>query len=493
MFYVLIFVYAIGSDTNCRVPPKSISTSILSKSGPDYFETKFTSNFDIESIQFRLHERRPELCYSLSDIYKDLRMRILKRDQNTAGKALITKILDSDKQLEVLLTKDHEVPLFKDIDIPNISSRVKPDISVYNKSKKVYVMFIEVESESLESTIRKMYFVLLLHLVKVRISNKSISTVTGVVLPKINNNSGCVAVTVAWDIPSFRFVGTLSPIIRSDIPAYVRERITEQDTLTSKLVFPTTQKYYFQDCLSAADVEEYFKHKDPSVSIKSIHFFPTKYAFAFADNEGRKVYKYPLINNNLSDFLWNPSIAGHRNQIVQVLFPSGCFWNFFVFPLLHPPLDILTIQQCFTSFAFSTMNALDELHRIGFAHLDVRTPNICFKQVDHDWHAVLIDLDTAIYRKGSVPPCTKDSLMYDILFEDDYHKYDWRQFALLLSRVIDGTDRDYHTRKPVFRSSQEHKELEKSFTSGSRPPEWSLKINLVDSPKLLKDLLPLPQ
>ena len=80
---------------------------------------------------------------------------------------------------------------------------------------------------------------------------------------------------------------------------------------------------------------------------------------------------------------------------------------------------IASIRQCFSSFAVSTLHALDELHGIGYAHLDVRTPNICFKQVDHEWQAVLIDIDTAVHIKGPIPPGNKDFLMYDILFEDD--------------------------------------------------------------------------
>ena len=127
--------------------------------------------------------------------------------------------------------------------------------------------------------------------------------------------------------------------------------------------------------------------------------------------------------------------------------------------------------------------------------MDVRTPNICFKQsdaMDHEWQAVLIDLDAATRINGHRPIHDKDSLMYDTSF-DDYCQYDWHQFVLLLSRVIDGTDSDYHTRKPIFQSSEKHKELERCFNSGSKPPEWSLDITLVDSPKLLRELLPLPQ
>ena len=80
----------------------------------------------------------------------------------------------------------------------------------------------------------------------------------------------------------------------------------------------------------------------------------------------------------------------------QVLLPKHIRYGrliFFVFRRLHPPLDIKSIRCCFNSFAVSVQSAVEELHRLGFAHLDLRVPNICFEKIDGQWQAVLIDLD----------------------------------------------------------------------------------------------------
>ena len=198
VYILVLFVYTIGSDTNCRVTPKSMSTLLLSKSDHNlYFEKSFTSKFSSDIIAFYLSNRKDGFCYSLHDICSDMRIRRLPKDEDKAGLNLMAKILNLDKHMEVHLTRDKEIQHFKDIEIPGISSRIKPDLSVYNKSKNVYVEFIEVESETLESTVRKMYFVLLLQLIQVRICGNSISAVTGLVLPKLQNKSGCiVAATV---------------------------------------------------------------------------------------------------------------------------------------------------------------------------------------------------------------------------------------------------------------------------------------------------------
>ena len=109
--------------------------------------------------------------------------------------------------------------------------------------------------------------------------------------------------------------------------------------------------------------------------------------------------------------------------------------------------------------------------------------------INGDRHAVLIDLDNAVEIGVSPIYVSQKSFMYNIEF-DDHRKYDWRQFVLLLSRVIEGSDHDYHTRLPVFQNTREQEALKHSFEIGDKPPLESLNISLVDSPKSLNDLLP---
>ena len=154
-------------------------------------------------------------------------------------------------------------------------------------------------------------------------------------------------------------------------------------------------------------------------------------------------------------------------------------------------MDVNCLQKSFCLFAISTLRALEALHEVGYAHLDIRIPNICFKKVNHEWHAVIIDLDNAVEIGGSPIYISQKSFMYNVDF-DDHRKYDWHQFSLLLSRVIEGSDHDYHTKLPVFQNTREQEALKYSFETGNKPPLWSLNIPLVDSPKSLNDLLPLP-
>lgn len=66
---------------------------------------------------------------------------------------------------------------------------------------------------------------------------------------------------------------------------------------------------------------------------------------------------------------------------------------FFSFPKLLPPLSHTLVRKCLGDFVVKTATALLELHKFGYAHLDVRLPNICFDVDDSGYFVNLIDLD----------------------------------------------------------------------------------------------------
>ena len=86
-----------------------------------------------------------------------------------------------------------------------------------------------------------------------------------------------------------------------------------------------------------------------------------------------------------------------------------------------------------------TAEALQELHGFGYAHLDVRVPNICFskeknrngeydvKLIDLDWSTTILSRDLSgfvgeMYRKSHAG-WSRD-------------KCDWKQLGLLAARVV---------------------------------------------------------
>lgn len=157
------------------------------------------------------------------------------------------------------------------------------------------------------------------------------------------------------------------------------------------------------------------------------------------------VYKCPIAEHRLS-------IVKDEVNCVQVSSPKERMGGFYTFSLLHPPLDISSIKECFSSpRTMHWRNCIDA----GYAHLDVRIPNIRFDSFNGEW-------------KAANPPISKHPLMYNKIFKD-LTMYDWRQFSLLLSCVIEGSDHDYHTRPPVFDDTTEQRELQNCFDNGLKP------------------------
>ena len=83
-----------------------------------------------------------------------------------------------------------------------------------------------------------------------------------------------------------------------------------------------------------------------------------------------------------------------------VCVPRGC--TVFMFKKQQEqPLSKALAKLCLGDFVRQAVCALKELHELGFAHLDVRLPNVCFT---HDGEVRLIDFDRAVdLNRKSVP------------------------------------------------------------------------------------------
>lgn len=98
--------------------------------------------------------------------------------------------------------------------MPTLSSKSKPKISVIDEQGNE-IVFIEVLSDTMAKTVRKLYLILLLQLVYCS-SNKLTMQVNGFVLPKRLPKGYIVLATVIRNAKLFKFVGTLAPISRDN-------------------------------------------------------------------------------------------------------------------------------------------------------------------------------------------------------------------------------------------------------------------------------------
>ena len=112
-----------------------------------------------------------------------------------------------------------------------------------------------------------------------------------------------------------------------------------------------------------------------------------------------------------------------------------CDQKFYRIPAHIPPLRKSEVQQCLCDFMTRTATALSELHKFGFAHLDVRVPNICFAEVGNEYIVKLIDLDRCAEDEVVDLSCYSGE-MYQSQLGWKASQYDWKQLGLLAAEIV---------------------------------------------------------
>ena len=106
---------------------------------------------------------------------------------------------------------------------------------------------------------------------------------------------------------------------------------------------------------------------------------------------------------------------------------------FFVFEGLHP-ISREKAKSCFIEFLLSVKVAIDELHKLNAAHLDIRLPNICLKKQSGRCTAVLIDLEHCAFGIDNLWSGECNSCMYReywSLEQIDYLQVYWMAFWIM--------------------------------------------------------------
>ena len=120
---------------------------------------------------------------------------------------------------------------------------------------------------------------------------------------------------------------------------------------------------------------------------------------------------------------------------------------FYVFPTVLRPLTYEEAKACLLPLLEGTKQALEELHSLGFAHLDVRLDNICLKLKDSKMMVVLIDFDFVQERctslkQNKISYLVKKSVMYKIPEYQEHSvrqpvvKFDWWQLGLMAAYCL---------------------------------------------------------
>lgn len=267
-----------------------------------------------------------------------------------------------------------------------------------------------------------------------RCFDTNISKCVGFTFPKFSSNNAenktCVTkVTVSFK--DFQFRIHLTPLPISSVKREIQEAVQG----TKNFLFRCNPFLCFM-CLSWQDKMEiagtFCVHPSKVEQVETRHCILLK--------SGDTFWKYiPSISECLNFEFFLDDIEIKCANPKHVMLPSGTAIHerlkFYMFPKEISPLTKSEAEQCLCDLIIKTATALQELHNLGYAHLDVRLPNICFTANGANNYVKLIDLDRVISIKhGSVEGYIGE--MYNIPHQWLPSQCDWKQLGLLAASVL---------------------------------------------------------
>ena len=297
---------------------------------------------------------------------------------------------------------------------------------------KLPVVIIEVHSSPYVNTLLQTAADVIDQLRLLRCFNANITECVGFTFPKyaggndIQNKSCVTKVCVSFE--NYQFNIQLFPLAIEE----VKEEI--EATLKKAMEFCAKRPFFAFIRLSDADIEIAGTIlKDKVFQVES------RFSILLANKTNNTYYKH-VTSMSESRRVERMNAELSKVDVKHVTLYSDRLWIhhslFYRYPAQLPPLPKDEVAQCLFDYMTMTAIALTELHDNGFAHLDVRIPNICFaKDYDGKYMVKLIDLD----RCKNVTATTGSSYegeMYRAPRGWTCDQLDWKQLGLLAAEII---------------------------------------------------------
>ena len=257
------------------------------------------------------------------------------------------------------------------------------------------VIQFEINSSPISTTVAKLFANLVDVLRFIRHFDLKINTWTGFAFPKVNvdsSNNYAFKVGVRWK--DLQFAPEVSALKLRDIAQEVKDTFNMQVDLVQKLYVSEDEvmrKEMYLVPLSDADIHYCATALQPSSVIEQVES-----PFSILLCDGSCYYKYSpksevretlfllLQVKDKGSLLSSNLILPHKMKVIGRMV-------FFVFHAVkYNNLSKDIAKTCLGELANGIARGLRTLHDLGFAHLDVRLPNVC---VGEDFEVKLIDFD----------------------------------------------------------------------------------------------------
>ena len=267
------------------------------------------------------------------------------------------------------------------------SERMMPDFFLF--SNDAPLLWIEIHSgNDYADKIAKLVSGLLLQLRYLRLFNNNISILNGFVFPKRKSKHQTARIQLEWK--NFKFYVNCNFLQQTEVISEVDGVLQKHTSKFSKILVKYPPDYFL--ALSDSDLK-YLKEKIPSDT--PLEQCESHYSILVKNDS--HYYKYipyskfeKAVNNlYLERSVIDPISITHLvlPEHVVIIKPMLVF-QFAAQP--HQPLSRDEARKCIRDFVIQAKRALQELHNLGYAHVDVRLPNFCFS---YNYEAMLIDFD----------------------------------------------------------------------------------------------------
>ena len=316
------------------------------------------------------------------------------------------------------------------------STREFPDVCVYKQGEKIPLLQVETHSSHYANTIRKCTIGVIDQLRFHRMVNPNITNCIGFAFPKLPrsntdlNYQSVVRVKVTWETKMMGFVYDLEPLQVQVVRTALEDALRINESQAPPKYQEDMHEMYVVR-LSTRDLEV-FGDKAIQVPSNSSILVETKEMY----------YKMPISphTRTLYRYLWKQSEHAVRLDFepeLQVLV------DIIKSPKQpHYPMDRDEARDCLCDLVRRVAIAISDLHRLGWAHQDIRLDNICFT---NEYQPILIDLDR-VRRVTVVPVAYLNTCMYKEGF--DPCQIDWMQLGWVAAwAYCEGEgNTDYHSR-----------------------------------------------
>ena len=394
----------------------------------------------------------PQSCYSLLELVDSLEIDLEGKSEVIVKRALEKKFSTYNVDIDV----DKSVRGMSALPVLATAALKRADVNVYTGDRAKLLLQVEVHSSPIRETVCKAIYGAADLLRLLRYTNESFQRVTVLVFPKMCEETCVGKITLGFE-DSLHFdyrikwltnVGT----VWEEIQTVLEENICVMPELPH--IDAVHSKYL--TILSPQELKCF--GVDARQVISPFH--------VLVESKG-KIFKVVTDKDEqiLLDGLLLEKLANAINPPRHFIIPAKTKTHLFCYDKVpFGPLREDQAHKCLKTLSEKIAAALEELHGFGFAHGDVRLPNVCFN-INYD--AVLIDMErsgrigdraystklfglcdtSCMYRRSEkfVGRFTEDLLdnvqlgwllVWVLNPTEDYHEREWKEQPLYITKDV---------------------------------------------------------